>query len=99
MAGPLADFVVSLNTDGHIVSQGSVKDTLAQDAAWAEEVKHEQEAIELEEAEESHAAKPADGGKGQLVVAEEIAVGRISWSACECRFIVAKTHSLILVFS
>ena len=43
MAGPLADFVVSLNTDGHIVSQGSVKEALAKDSTLAEEVKHEEE--------------------------------------------------------
>lgn len=83
MAGPLADFVVSLNTDGHIVSQGSVKEALAKDVTLAEEVKHEEEAIELEEAEEDKADEPTNTKKGRLIVAEEIAIGRISWPACK----------------
>ena len=83
MAGPLADFVVSLNTDGHIVSQGSVKEALAKDSTLAEEVKHEEEAIQLEEAEEAKSGEPTDSKKGQLVVAEEIAVGHVSWQACK----------------
>lgn len=80
MAGPLADFVVSLNTDGYIVSQGSVNDALAKDATLAEELKHEEEAVELDESEET-ATKPAEEKKGKLVVAEEIAIGRVSWNA------------------
>lgn len=83
MAGPIADFVVSLNSDGHIVSQGSVRDAIAKDAGLVEEVKHEEEAIELDETEEAKMDKPLDSKKGQLVVAEEIAVGRITWSACK----------------
>lgn len=84
MAGPLADFVVSLNIDGHITSQGSIPDALAEDPKLAEEVKHEEEAVELDEHEEAITTKPADDKKGKLVVAEEIAVGHVSWSACEC---------------
>lgn len=84
MAGPLADFVVSLNTDGYIVSQGSVKDALAKDASLAEEIKHEEEAVELDEHEEEASKdKPAEETKGKLIVAEEIAIGRVSWKARE----------------
>lgn len=84
MAGPLADFVISLNTDGHIISQGSISEALAKDSKLAEEIKHEEEAVELDENEDTAAeAKPADEKKGKLVVAEEIAVGHVSWSACE----------------
>lgn len=84
MAGPLADFVISLNTDGHIISQGSISEALAKDSKLAEEIKHEEEAVELDENEDTAAeAKPTDEKKGKLVVAEEIAVGHVSWSACE----------------
>lgn len=90
MASPLADFVISL-ADGHIVSQGSISDALKRDHRLAEEFKHEEEALELEENEESEAAVSADtsalikvnGADGKLVVAEEIAVGHVSWEACE----------------
>lgn len=83
MAGPLADFVVSLNTDGYIMSQGSVSDAIAKDATLAEEMEHEVEAIELDEIEDSVPAKPMVEGKGKLVVAEEIAMGHVRWKACE----------------
>ena len=90
MASPLAEFVISLS-DGHIVSQGSVSDALKKDSKLAEEYKHDEEAMELDEAEDDTAdspdpadpAKPAKSGKdGKLVVAEEIAVGHVSWQAC-----------------
>lgn len=90
MASPIADFVVSLS-DGHIVSQGSVSDALQKDARLVEEVKHEEEALELEE--DVEGGETADTGTkpkdGKLTVAEEIAVGHVSWPAC--------TFSLILL--
>ncbi|KAI0685987.1 hypothetical protein BC835DRAFT_1420713 [Cytidiella melzeri] len=81
MAGPLADFVVSLNTDGHIVSQGSVSDAIAKDSKLVEEIKHEEEAVELDESEDATEDKPVEEKKGKLVVAEEIAHGHVSWAA------------------
>ena len=83
MAGPLADFVVSLNTDGHIVSQGSVSDAIAKDSKLQEEIQHEEEAAQLDEAEEEAADKPIEEKKGKLVVEEEVAVGHVSWAACQ----------------
>lgn len=90
MAAPIADFVISLH-DGHIVSQGSVRDALAKDKALAEELKHEEEAMELDEHEEAEASgsddpaapgEPTKAKEGKLVVAEEIEVGHVSWKAC-----------------
>lgn len=85
MAAPLADFVVSLNIDGYVVSQGSIADALSKDSKLAEEIKHEVEAIELDEIEEHASAQPSEdkAGKGKLVVAEEVAIGRVSWEACK----------------
>lgn len=89
LAGPIADFVVSLNTDGYILSQGSIKDAVSKDAALAEEMKHEEEAIELDENEETTMAQPADDKKGKLIVPEEIAIGHIGWDTCKsCGFLV-----------
>lgn len=89
MASPLADFVISL-ADGHVISQGSVSDALKKDNKLAEEFKHEEEALELEVTEEAEAlgstedaAAPTRAKEGKLVVAEEIAVGHVSWQACE----------------
>lgn len=90
MASPIADFVVSLR-DGRIVSQGTVSDALESDKKLAEEFKHDEKALELDESEDLEledstdaAAIPAKGAEGKLVVAEEIAIGHVSWHACEC---------------
>ena len=81
MAGPLADFVVSLGADGCILSQGSVSDAIAKDDSLAKEMKHEQEAIELDE-DEGEDEIAAEDKKGKLVVSEEIEIGHVSWPAC-----------------
>lgn len=87
MASPLANFVISLH-DGHVVSQGSIKDALSRDKALAEEFEQDKEAIKMDENEEVEAAEPAEldtpakTGDGKLVVAEEIAEGHVSWKAC-----------------
>lgn len=89
MASPIADFVIALH-DGHIISQGTVSDALGKDEKLAEEFKHDEEALELDETEEIEAGDsmdavvvPAKGAEGKLVIAEEIAVGHVSWNACE----------------
>lgn len=88
LASPLADFVISLR-DGHVISQGSVTDALSEDQQLAEEYKHEEEAIELDEHEQIESVQAhdlagavADAKDGKLVVAEEIAVGHVSGKAC-----------------
>lgn len=82
MASPLADFVVSMGTDGHVASQGSVSDALAVDSELAEEVKHEEEAVELDE-HEDETGKTVVEVKGKLILAEEVEEGHVSRSACE----------------
>ncbi|PSS08857.1 hypothetical protein PHLCEN_2v3472 [Hermanssonia centrifuga] len=79
MASPLADFVVSIGVDGRIASQGSVSEALAKDSKLAEEFKHEEEAIELDENEDVDEVAGTTDGK--LIVAEEIEVGHVSLGA------------------
>ena len=84
MVGGIADFVVSLGSDGTVRSQGTVEDVLQRDsmlrtlaAGSAEENKTEDEVIVVE-------GEKNDGpAAGKLVVAEEISEGHVSWSACE----------------
>ncbi|KIP05212.1 hypothetical protein PHLGIDRAFT_534838 [Phlebiopsis gigantea 11061_1 CR5-6] len=89
LVSPIADFVVSLH-GGRITSQGSVSDALKTDHQLAEEFKNDKEALELEVNEEHEtdatddpAATPAKTApeEGKLVVAEEVAVGHVSWKA------------------
>ncbi|TFK46964.1 multidrug resistance-associated ABC transporter [Heliocybe sulcata] len=88
LASPVANFVVSVGTDGRILSQGSVSDALAKDHQLSKEVAQEEKAMEKAEDEidgqEEAGDKPAEEAKkdaGKLIVAEEIAEGHVSWSA------------------
>jgi predicted transcriptional regulator len=90
MASPIADFVVSMGTDGRIASRGAVSDALASNPRLAEALRREKAAIEQdakehkieEEDEEDEAvAKSQEGKSGKLVVAEEIEEGHVSWAA------------------
>jgi ABC-type multidrug transport system ATPase subunit len=83
LAAPIADFVVSLGTDGRILASGSPSETVLKDRALAEQVAHEQAALELEEEleeeDDDDKKKAAKGAK--LVVAEEIQHGHVSWKS------------------
>lgn len=89
MASPIADFVVSLGTDGRVQSQGTLSKVLAKDDKLAEELAEESEEIKKAQDEVDH-VDPDDEvapkkGDGKLVVAEEISEGHVSWQARECR--------------
>ncbi|KAI0774725.1 multidrug resistance-associated ABC transporter [Trametes elegans] len=85
MVSPIAEYVVSLGTDGHIASQGTLSKVLAKDKKLSEELAEEREEIKKAENEVDHvepddetAPKKTDG---KLIVAEEIAEGHVSWPA------------------
>lgn len=81
MIGPIAQFVLSLRTDGRILSQGTVSQALSTDEALAQEEEQEKEIIEKAETEiDPQTEKKPDG---KLIVAENIAEGRVTWAACE----------------
>lgn len=86
LVSPIADYVVAIGLDGKISSQGSLSNALAKDSILLEEVT--KEAGVLEEAtaglgdESSVPAKEIEASAGKLVVAEDVAVGHVSWSAC-----------------
>ncbi len=87
MASPIADFVVSLGTDGRVHSQGTLSKVLAKDDKLAEELAEESEEIKKAETEVDH-VDPGDEfaptkADGKLIVAEEISEGHVSWQARE----------------
>ena len=87
MASPVAQYVVLMGTDGRIANHGVVSKVIAQDKQLAEKIEHEKAAIEADKAEETVADAPSAPEKaqgGKLTVAEEIAEGHVSWSACTC---------------
>lgn len=92
MTGPIADFVVSLGTDGRILSQGTMSKALAANKALSKELKAGE--LELHKAEETidgEVPEVREGKSGKLIVAEEVAVGHVSWSACESPHPLFKT--------
>ena len=89
MVSPIADFVVSMGSDGRILSQGSLLSALERDSKLMQEMKEEQEEIRMAEGEidaededkfEDEATKQV---AGKLVVAEEMEDGHVGWSASE----------------
>ncbi|RPD81341.1 multidrug resistance-associated ABC transporter [Lentinus tigrinus ALCF2SS1-7] len=67
MASPIADFVVSLGTDGRVQTQEE-----------SEEIKKAEAEVDAVEPDDEDAPKKGDG---KLIVAEEISEGHVSWQA------------------
>ena len=70
--------------DGRVFSQGSVSQVLAKDRSLAIQIKEEQQELEkADEKIETLDPPPPEDRKsdGKLIVAEEIALGHISWPA------------------
>jgi hypothetical protein len=85
MASSIADFVVSLGADGQILSQGSIQESIISKEVLAEVAEEDQEAFEKNEeildAEQKKAT--ATNNDGKLILAEEVAEGHVSWTACK----------------
>ena len=82
----MADFVVSLGQDGQILSQGTLSEALKYNKALLREVEAEkEEAIETDETIDVLPEIP-EGKGGKLIVKEEIAEGRVSWSASKSTY-------------
>ncbi|KZS96535.1 P-loop containing nucleoside triphosphate hydrolase protein [Sistotremastrum niveocremeum HHB9708] len=91
---PIADYVISIGQDGKIVSKGTISDALKKNAKLREEVKAEEKAeveakvdavADADETADPGAEAPAEEKKdsGKLIVAEEMAVGHVSWDAAK----------------
>ncbi|KAF7972222.1 hypothetical protein HWV62_18618 [Athelia sp. TMB] len=79
MVGPIAQFVLSLGTDGRIVSQGTISEALVHDETLAQEEASETEIMAKADTEidpDIEKTKP----DGTLIVAENIAEGRMTWA-------------------
>ncbi|EKM51055.1 uncharacterized protein PHACADRAFT_128771 [Phanerochaete carnosa HHB-10118-sp] len=84
LTAPLAKFILSMGPNGSIKSSGVPADVLGTDPELTKEVAHEAEALELDEDEDSVGeTSTANPEKGKLIIAEEIALGRVGRSAYE----------------
>ena len=80
MTRSLADFAVSIGTDGNIVAQGTVDEVMGVDKNIAKTLKRDEEMIKMteEQVDKSTAVK----SEGKLIVAEEVELGHIGWPSC-----------------
>lgn len=87
MASSIAQFVVSIGSDGRIASRGTISDALSNNKALLSEVAKEQEEVESEEKIIDEANKKEDTKpSGKLMTKEEIAEGHVSLAAREFFF-------------
>ena len=82
MASPIAEFVVSMGKNGSISSQGDLPKVLAKDGQLSAEYESEEKTLaKAADAIDSFAPEEPNKSDGKLVVAEEIAIGRVGWPA------------------
>ncbi|KAJ6575530.1 hypothetical protein B0H10DRAFT_2168545 [Mycena sp. CBHHK59/15] len=86
LAKPIANFVVSMGTDGRIHSQGSIAEALATDEILAEELSKDQAVLDKKEDEIDTPVAAETKADGKLIVAEEIEEGHVSWNALKLYF-------------
>lgn len=88
MTSPITDFVVSLGSDGRILSQGTMTKVLATSKTLTKKLKAgESKLHKAEEAVDGEVPEVREGKSGKLMVAEEIAEGHVSWSALKLFFV------------
>ncbi|KAJ7167899.1 P-loop containing nucleoside triphosphate hydrolase protein [Mycena filopes] len=82
LAAPMADFTISIGLNGRIMSQGSVADALKHDTALAKEADADLQVMEqVVDAEPVEAKPDTNAPDGKLILAEEVKLGRVKWSA------------------
>ncbi|KAJ7034289.1 P-loop containing nucleoside triphosphate hydrolase protein [Mycena alexandri] len=81
LAAPIADFTISIGLNGRIMSQGSVADALQHDIALAEEANADLQVMEQVVDAEPVEIKTDTKADGKLILAEEVKLGRVKWSA------------------
>ncbi|KAF8969860.1 hypothetical protein BDZ97DRAFT_1902271 [Flammula alnicola] len=98
LAGPIANFVVSIGLDGSVQTQGTDIDVgLANDPILALEVEHDKALIEMEK--EEIQPTPQTILDGKLVVAEEIVEGHITWRSMKLLLLGFGGNHPILFFT
>ncbi|RXW23865.1 hypothetical protein EST38_g2012 [Candolleomyces aberdarensis] len=100
LAKPVAGFVVSMGSDGRILSQGSISEVNL-DKKLAKEMKADEELLKKADdtVDEStdEINKPADG---KLIVAEEVEEGHVGWSALKMYFAgLGGNHPILFFFT
>jgi hypothetical protein len=87
LAAPIADFTISIGLNGGIMSQGSVTEAIRHDIALANEANADlqamEEVVDAGPVEAKSDPKADSETDGKLILAEEVQLGRVKWSAGE----------------
>lgn len=84
MVSPVAKFVVAVGLDGRIISQGTLEEALQRDPKLKAQVKKAREQMKKEDQivdPHEKVIPKENNSEGKLIVAEEVALGRVSWPA------------------
>ncbi|KAJ6595665.1 P-loop containing nucleoside triphosphate hydrolase protein [Mycena vulgaris] len=82
LAAPIADFTISIGLNGRIMSQGSVAEALQHDIVLANEANADLKVMEQVVTEEPIEVKTTETKTdGKLILAEELQLGKVKWSA------------------
>jgi hypothetical protein len=80
MARPIASFVVAMEFDGRVSSQGSIIDALPSDSLLGVKISEEEHDLKKADGETGQSALPREPQTdGKLIVEEEVEQGHISW--------------------
>jgi len=78
LASPIADFIVSIGSNGRVRTQGkTLSAAFARDATLVAKVKHDEEVMNI--GQQEIPAEPKKPVEGTLIIAEEIVEGHITW--------------------
>jgi ABC-type glutathione transport system ATPase component len=102
LASSVADYLVVLNLDGTVQSQGAVeKLLLANDSLKNSSVSSLDLSQDKEHADPEEASKVRKQ-KGKQVVPEEVAIGHVGWPICECSLYIwastAQSNNLVKLY-
>ncbi|KZO90158.1 P-loop containing nucleoside triphosphate hydrolase protein [Calocera viscosa TUFC12733] len=80
LVAPIAQKVISLDSKGHILSQGTLSTGLSEDATLRKELQQSRASLEQNtDSLQTDAASKKDPAAGKLIVTEEMAQGRVRW--------------------
>jgi hypothetical protein len=82
MIRSLADFVVSIGTNGRVVAQGTIQEVVGVDKSISKKLQQAEAEIKIAEEEidkPDETTQPKSSGK--LIMAEEIEMGHVSWDS------------------
>ncbi|KAJ7240472.1 P-loop containing nucleoside triphosphate hydrolase protein [Mycena rebaudengoi] len=83
LCAPISDWTISIGLNGRVLSQGSVADALEQDRVLAKEANADLHVMEqvVDAAAEAVDVNVEQKTDGKLILAEEVQLGKVKWSA------------------